>query len=1068
MTIDPAGDSVAQNAELAPLSTGRAERRWATVLMLDIVGSTELLQQIGPEKSFEMTQSVMAKVAAAIKAHGGFSMGFEGDGLLASFGAPIASEEAALDAVKAALACRDDLAGATQALNRRYGCAPQFRIAVCAGAVVIVPQHVTGHTNGPRIHGPAVNLSARLQAIAEPGQIVVSDEVATQIAGIAKIRPLGHRRFKGFAQPVTVFELSGFKRSGPRFGARAHQGLSSFVGREAERAALTHFVAQQSKGWRVIALVGPAGIGKSRLVHEVQSATAAPPSFLIGQCRTTDQARPYGPFAQILRQAVHANDALPSEQVLKRLEARIGAGIVTEDLRLILDAATPKQTPDTKGVEKTLYLRRSLRRVLEALCADDASVLVIEDAHWLDFSSRDLIKSLLSDPSARYACPLLITTRPEGAGWISGPSTEIAELSSLGLADAFQLTEDLLSEGQFSRDLPQLVFEKSEGNPLFIEEIVKYLRNESALKREEIAAQDLGAVAAIGDIQYLFLHQVDRLPEYARRMLQYAAVIGHAFQTDLLRRVVPSGSTNDLEQALATAVRAGLIFATPSDEGGAYRFGHVLLRDAIYASLLETTRRELHLATGMALEALMPARATDEDMHLSDHFDRAGAVERAIPYWLRAAKRARQIYALHEVDAILTRVAEVVRSRPDLLDDLTVADFVTDWLDSLEFLANHVRVVTVAEEFLPRLRAMEDQSHTTLALAQYCLALTHLRDYPRAFAIASKAVKEAGLRGDRKGFVWMNLPLIRYYEETLSLPNQKFLDMTDALFAEASALKETRAAMQYIYMRAAYFRSLGDVKAARIENRRLDEYAAAQGDTRGRIFYCWTEALCLQIAEEIEQALEVIDEGRRHILPGTGDEWALLSIWCALITLGPSPDVAQDELDRVYNIVLANGEYNLIDPNRLTKTVYKLRKRDLAAGWSDLQELLRGVKKRGNRTHLRYFYLVTAEFLLTVCGRLPSGKVNETAARKLSVADIVTGLTLKLTGRFRARRMLRQFWRLLPQKHDCVLQARALICEAVLAKGDARRDKLAQAKRIAHVQELTNLANRIDKLMAQT
>ena len=1039
-----------------------AERRWASVMMLDMAGSTELQAQLGAEQSYELAREVISLAISIAKGQGGHVMGVEGDSLLASFGAPIASEDAALGAVQAAVEFRDRAAVLADSWQARFGVSPEFRTAICDGPVV-VDRGADPDGGDLRIHGPPVNLSARLQARAAPGQILLSAQTAHHLEGAVVAPLVGEHVLKGFADPVKVHELVELIEDGQRFDARRRRGLVPLVGRVREVAQLDRFLSQDAGGWHLAVLQGAAGIGKSRLLHEIRDRHHVGHTFLTAQCDAGQRDAPFAPLVQLLRQAANVREDAPPEEVARVLKEQFGFDAGGDRLVLALGGGSGMVTPGLGGMDTMVRLREALRGALEAISARSPTVMVIEDVHWIDRSSRMLIASILANPGALGRCALLVTTRPDGADWLEVPNRLQVAVSPLDRAQIQQLCEAALPWNALTAQQRQLVHEKSEGNPLFAEEILRFL----ATAGHKGPDQTLDPAATLGNLQFLFLQQIDHLPDPVRRVLQMAAVIGPSFDRDLLAALHSEEMQSKLPAHLDRAEAAGLIRPVSQGTTVRYSFAHVLLRDAVYSSLLEVVRRDHHLAVARKMQQLGLAVRPENALPVAEHFDRAGHAGEALPHWLSAARRAMGLYALEETDAILTRVVEVARTAPEQLEDTAFAAAFTDWLEALQYMGNFQRLVDVAREFLPRLQALSDPSHASLALAHYSLALTHLRDYAGAERIARAALLQAEARGDRRGAAWLTLPLIRAQEETLSLSETDYLARTEALFDEAHALGDTRLAIQYIYMRAAYLRSMGDVRAARKENHRLAAYAMAQKDMRGRAFAGWTEALCRQVGEEIEEALEVIADSRRHVLPGSADALVLDTIWSALQALGPDPAAHQPFQQRVLQQATELGDMNLVHPTRLMGAVTRLRLRQLRAGWRELTQLLRDTEAGGNKTHLRYFQLVTVEFLLVVAGALPPSLPTPPNLARMGVGDAALGVALRLTARRRARRLLARLETLLPGGRDGAVKARALICKAALAKGRERRALLERARAIAVHQDLPNMVRRIDVLHGQ-
>jgi len=1044
------------------------ERRWTAVVMADMAGSTAITERIGAEKAYQMLTRLIAMAVQAVEAEGGTALTFGGDSLLASFGAPVAVEEASLRACRAALAFQAALAVEADALEKRFGIRPKFRIGISGGMVVV------GHM-GPNagmdlnIMGQPVNAASRLQELAEPGQILLSDAVFEQVAGEVEVSDLGPQPLKGIAGKAHVFALHSTLDASARFAGRIRRGLVDMVGRRDQLRTLRRLIGQDTLGWQMILVEGPPGIGKSRLLHDFRLSLQGERRVYQGQCRAGSQA-PYQPLADILTAAAQIAPHEGTDAVISGLRAILGDEIALDPLRHVLSPGKDMVASNADS-NFALALRETLREALTRLFDLAPSLLVIEDAHWIDGSSRSVIEALLrQNPTGLRACPLLLTTRPEGAAqWAQIQPAQTILLASLTPTETSDLASRRLRNAQLSPGLAKLLFEKSEGNPLFIEEISRYLGSIDALLETTSGLAirpGAGADLAGGNLQHLVMARVDALPAALRQTLRFAAVEGRRFSQAVLETAEQG---RDLTADLAIAADQGLIEATPGGVPGQWHFRHALLRDAIYGSLLEDSRRPMHAIVAAAVERQHATQLEEVCETLAYHYNAAGRPDHAAPHLIRSAQKALQVYDLDEVDRVALLLRDMLRSDPDVMDQAKLDRIVVIWLEALNFKGDFARAIEVGAEFLPKLRAGGNERAVEIALSHYATALTHARDYAQAIELALHGIAQATSRGDAMSAVWLHLPLLRAYEETNALAHEDFVALANRTLQQAEILGETRLQMQVIYLQAAHYRSQGKVNRARERNDALHDFAIAQNDKRGQGFAAWSQVLLYQIAEETELAVQLAEDSLPLTLPGTADAHVLLSLWTANMVLGPNPMAARDTLDDMIALSRKYLDHNIIQGMELMDAIYHLRLGKVHIGWSRLCKVLEETHAGGNMVFSRYFHLVRAEILLKLGGLmkelppaadLPDRRIKP--APKPGLRDIATVLKLRLRARRLAKADLAYFRAHFKGDSSGVMEARALVCESLLLRDKtARRTGLQRAALLAKTEGMTLLHRRI-------
>jgi class 3 adenylate cyclase/tetratricopeptide (TPR) repeat protein len=615
-----------------PSEAAGAERRQVTVLFCDMVGSTALSEAVDPELLGALIRRYQDAAAGAIGRYGGFVAKFMGDGVLAYFGFPHAFEDAAERAVRAAIGILAEV----KKITRPDGTGLQARVGIATGLVVVGEIIGTGSAQERTIVGETPNLAARLQALAAPDAILISEATQNLLGGLFELESAGTHELKGFARPQPVWRVLKEGTIESRFAAIRAGAAMPLIGRAHEMGLLLDRwrLARQGEG-QVVTLIGEAGIGKSRLIEALQDAIGGEPHGLIYlQCSPyhNDNAL-YPVIHHISRNAGFVVGDSPAQRIEKlgalfshRAAGDPAAVPLLAELLSIPDAPAVPGSP-TPAQRKTATI---------ALLADEivrrgevnAMLLIVEDAHWSDATTLELL-TRIADGIARARLLIVVTARPDFAPpWLARGQATSLTLGRLGRTDCAGLIAGIASSHGLSADTVAAIVEKTDGVPLFVEELTKSVM--------ETAGEDGAAVPAT--LKDSLMARLDRLGE-ARETAQIAAVLGRQFSLALLDAVAPKHGT-ELEITLTRLVAAGIVF--PEDRGTEQRFSfkHALVRDAAYESLLLARRRELHGRTARALEERFPEAAANEPELLGHHFAEAGLAEKACDYRMKAGDRA--------------------------------------------------------------------------------------------------------------------------------------------------------------------------------------------------------------------------------------------------------------------------------------------------------------------------------------------------------------------------------------------------------------------------------------------
>jgi predicted ATPase/class 3 adenylate cyclase len=658
-----------------------ADRRPVSVLFADLAGFTALGERLDPEDVRAFQDDLFHELSGPIERYGGFVEKFVGDAVMAMFGAPTAHEDDPERALRAALAMHDGMTALNQAWARRLGRALALHVGVNTGPVVAGTLGPTAR-GAYAVTGDTVNTAARLQSAAAPGQTLVSRATYLLTQHAFAFEPLGAVSLKGKAEPVPVFRLLGALETPRSRGGLGARGLvAPLVGRDAELGHLLAAFDRAAGGQaQVVSLGGEAGVGKSRLLEEFLArldATGRLEKATVRRaaCRSVGE-RTYGVVADFFRDGygIVATDAPASVREklavgLRGLELgeEAGARIATvAGYVLGLEPDDPIPHLDPEQLKRQIFL--AMRTLFERRLARGPLLLVVEDLHWADAASVELL-SFMTDRLADRRLLLVFTHRPGlDAGAVMGGRTRhtAIRLGTLSARDCETFVGGLFgsSGDALPASLRDLVVGRAGGNPFYLEEIVRELIDAGVLVRRDdgwACAADVSGVDVPVTVQGLILSRLDRLPAAARRLAQEAAVVGPEFELGLLRLVATDGP--ECDDALTLLEDAELVRALPAPTGPAgssagdarrYAFTHGLVQESVYQNLLLRRRLELHGRTARALETLAESgerSARLEDLEaLGHHWSASADKLKGARYLTRAGDWARAMYA--NADAI--------------------------------------------------------------------------------------------------------------------------------------------------------------------------------------------------------------------------------------------------------------------------------------------------------------------------------------------------------------------------------------------------------------------------------
>jgi class 3 adenylate cyclase/tetratricopeptide (TPR) repeat protein/ABC-type transport system involved in cytochrome c biogenesis ATPase subunit len=653
-----------------------AERRHLTVMICDLVGSTALSTQLDPEDLRAVMDAYHAACARITRTYDGFLAQFQGDGILAYFGYPRAHEDDAERTVRAGL----EIIAAVAQLETPFGQPLAVRIGIATGLVVVGDISDAGSLRDEgvlREHavvGDTPNLAARIQGLAEPGTIVVAASTRRLLGDLFHLRDIGRHAVKGIAEPVAAWVVEGLSASVSRFEAIHVASLPDLVGRQYE---IDFLMQRQALAWKgegqVVLIAGEPGIGKSRLAAALAERVAGEPHI-----RMTMQGSPYHtnsalrPFIAQLEQAARFKTDDTVEERLDKLEAVLAKGssevqsVAPLFASLLSLPAGERYEPLTLSpTEQRRLTLAALLDQLEGLASRQPILFVFEDVHWADATSLELIDLAIARVRS-LPILALFTFRPDfRPPWIGLPNVGSVTLGRLDRDDVASMVARVTGGRVLPAEVMKGIVAKTDGNPLFVEELTKAVL-ESGILLEDAGGDyrldgPLKPLAIPATLQDSLMARLDRLAPM-KEISQSGAAIGREFSYLLLRAVV-GGRDTSLLSALAQLEQAELVFRRGDPPEAIYTFKHALVRDAAYESLLKTSRQQLHRRIARALEDGFADVVASEPETLAHHFTEAGLIDQAVDYWLKAGNLALSRSANAEAVKHLSQGMELTQSQ---------------------------------------------------------------------------------------------------------------------------------------------------------------------------------------------------------------------------------------------------------------------------------------------------------------------------------------------------------------------------------------------------------------------
>ena len=724
------------------------ERKQVTVLFCDLANSTGLAEQLGPETMYTVLNQFFAIALSAVHRYEGTINQFLGDGFMALFGAPIAHEDHARRAVLAALELRRQLFAYNASHSLPQDVELSLRMGINTGLVVVGAIGDNLRMDYTAV-GDTTNIAARLEQEAGSNQIIISGTTHRLVGGYCTTNALGRFALKGKTEPIEAWEVIAAHATRTRLEVEAERGLSPFVARARELRILHECMAQaQASHGQVVFLVGDAGIGKSRLLLEFRHQLGETEvTWLEGHALSFGQSMALHPVVELLKRNFRIEEADAEGVIIEKIAQgvlRLGEALrpTLPYLRTLLavdpgDATVSTMDPQLRRAEIFEALRRLLLRAAEIR----PQVLVFEDLHWIDHATEAFLQATLdSIATSRVLC--LFTYRP-GYTHPFGERTYHTRLTlpTLSTADSITMAQALLDSKRLPTELETRIALKAEGNPFFIEEVVKSLQEIGAIQRQEgqyVLAQPFEDIVVPDTIHDVLMARIDRLADAPKQTLQLASVIGREFTYRLLARL--ADIQERVEGYLQELKAIELIYETSVFPELAYMFKHALTQDVAYHSLLAQRQQALHRLVGQAIEALYADRLPEHYEVLAYHAAKGKEWEKALAYFRRAAEKAMQAFANREALLLLDQALEAAQELGDAVDNAILLSIHQEKAKLYFVLSDFDQARIEGEQALHLARRVGDQTGEAGALVSMGLASTYNHDFEQALDDSRQAI----------------------------------------------------------------------------------------------------------------------------------------------------------------------------------------------------------------------------------------------------------------------------------------------------------------------------------------
>jgi class 3 adenylate cyclase/tetratricopeptide (TPR) repeat protein len=736
---------------LTTRSAIEGERKLVTVLFADVANYTSMSEKLDPEEVHQIMDGCFKILLDEIHRYEGTIDKFTGDGVMALFGAPVAHEDHAQRACYAALAIQRALEGYGEKIKKECGVEFKMRVGLNSGPVIVGSVGNDLRMDYTAI-GDTTNLASRMQTMARPGTVLVSADTHKMARDFFKFEPLGKVRVKGKEKPVEAYQLIEAGEVETRIEAAVARGLTKFVGRRREMAALQEaFEKAQSGSGQVVCIVGEAGVGKSRLILELRGMIPKEEyTYLEGRCLHYGGSMAYLPLLDMLRSYFDIKGGEREFVIKKKIAEKISQ--LDEKLKGIL---LPLHEILSLKVEDEEYLNLDLQkkreRTFEAIrdllireSENKPLILAVEDLHWVDRTSEDFLTYFMGWLANAHIL-LVLLYRPEYTHlWASKSCYSQIRVDQLSASTSAELVQYILEEGEVAPELRDLILNRAAGNPLFMEEFTHTLLENGSIQKKDhqyVLSRRVSDIQVPDTIQGIVAARMDRLEENLKRTMQVASVIGRDFAYRILQTI--TGMREELKSYLLNLQGLEFIYEKSLFPELEYVFRHALTQEVAYNSLLLKRRKEIHQRIGKAIEELYPDRLEEFYEALAFHFKQGESSDKAIDYLIKSGEKSYDRYAVEEAHQHFKEAFDILFSKPSRAkeEDCLLIDLLLKWAYVFYFRGDFRGLADLFQAHEGLAASLDDKARLGMFFGWLGLALYCRGKVKDSYGYLSKALK---------------------------------------------------------------------------------------------------------------------------------------------------------------------------------------------------------------------------------------------------------------------------------------------------------------------------------------
>jgi class 3 adenylate cyclase len=672
-----------------PLLVPESERKHVTVLFSDLSGYTAITEKLDPEETKEIMAKIFGEISKVVSKYEGFIERFVGDAVMALFGFPTAHEDDPVRAIKAARDIHEVVSSLSPRYERPIGKPLAMHTGISTGLVVTGEVNLGKGTYG--VLGDTINTASRLSGLAKPGEILVGSDTYYQAEGYFTFEPLEHARVKGKAEPVKPYKVLSLREEPIK--TRRLSGLrAELIGRRAEMMLLNEAIEKLKEGkGSIISISGDAGTGKSRLIEEFRTTLHAQEiQCREGHCYAYAQNIPYFPLMDLFSSAWQIQEGDSSELVRNKVESKIKYLLGDEEEVIpYIGTLYSLSYPEIEEISPELWKSRlyaGIQLILSALARKAPTVICLEDLHWSDSSSIELLRFILK--GFQLPAVFICAYRPPFSLFASNQLTDLnkayheIKLQDLSTSEAQTMLVSLLKTEAIPSDLRRFIQARVEGNPFYLEEVINTLVESETLVRENDSwklTKSLLEVNMPSTVQGIISARLDRLERETKRILQEASVIGRAFLYDILKRVTEL--KEHIDRSLTALERLDLIRTRSLQPHLEYIFKHALTQEVVYNAILRKERPAVHEKIGLVMEDIFHDRLPEFYETLAFHFKQGQSVLKAVDYLMKAGEKSMHRYALDESHQYYREAFELLTGKLEVSKDekVMLIDLILNW-----------------------------------------------------------------------------------------------------------------------------------------------------------------------------------------------------------------------------------------------------------------------------------------------------------------------------------------------------------------------------------------------------